>query len=57
MDSRIILQVHDEVILECPPDELEDAKKLTVDVMSDAFELRVPLAVNLSTGLSWADAK
>ncbi|MEM7286010.1 MAG: DNA polymerase I [Actinomycetota bacterium] len=57
MDSVIILQVHDEVILEVPPGELEDAKKLTVDVMGDAFELRVPLAVNLSTGHSWADAK
>ena len=57
MESVIILQVHDEVILEVPPAELEDAKKLTVDVMSDAFELRVPLAVNLSTGHSWADAK
>ena len=57
MDSVIILQVHDEVILEVPPPELEDAKKLTVDVMGDAFDLRVPLAVNLSTGHSWADAK
>ncbi len=57
MEARIILQVHDEVILEVPPEELEAAKKLTVEVMSDAFELRVPLAVNLSTGHSWADAK
>ncbi len=57
MESRIILQVHDEVILEVPPDELEAAKKLTLEVMSDAFELRVPLEVNLSTGHSWADAK
>ncbi len=56
-ESRIILQVHDEVILEVPPDELEAAKKLTLEVMSDAFELRVPLEVNLSTGHSWADAK
>lgn len=57
MASVIILQVHDEVILEVPPAELDEAKKLTVDVMGDAFELRVPLAVNLSTGHSWADAK
>jgi DNA polymerase-1 len=57
MESTIILQVHDEVILEVPPDELEEAKKLTVEVMGDAFDLRVPLAVNLSTGHSWADAK
>ncbi len=57
MESVIILQVHDEVILEVPPEELDDAKALTIDVMGEAFELRVPLAVNLSTGHSWADAK
>ncbi len=57
MGSRIVLQVHDEVILESPPDELDDAIDLTVEVMSHAFDLRVPLAVNISTGHSWADAK
>jgi DNA polymerase-1 len=57
MASTVILQVHDEVILEVPPDELDDAKKLTVDIMGDAFDLRVPLAVNLSSGHSWAEAK
>jgi DNA polymerase I len=57
MASRIVLQVHDEVILECPPEELEAARQLTIEVMGDAFDLRVPLAVNISTGHSWADAK
>ncbi len=57
MASTIILQVHDEVILEVPPSELDTAEKLTIQVMGDAFDLRVPLAVNLSTGHSWADAK
>ena len=36
---------------------LADARALTVEVMADAFEMRVPLAVNVSTGHSWADAK
>ncbi len=57
MRSRIILQVHDEVILECPPEEIDEAKALTIEVMGNAFDLRVPLAVNISTGRSWADAK
>jgi len=57
MESTVILQVHDEVILEVPPDEIDEARKLTIDVMGDAFDLRVPLEVNLSTGHSWADAK
>ncbi|MGZ4715589.1 MAG: DNA polymerase I [Acidimicrobiales bacterium] len=55
--SRIILQVHDEVILEVPPGERDAATELTLDAMSGAFDLRVPLAVNLSFGTSWADAK
>ncbi|MGI9621539.1 MAG: DNA polymerase, partial [Acidimicrobiales bacterium] len=57
MESVIVLQVHDEVILEVPPNEMDDAEALTVQVMGDAFDLRVPLDVNLSTGHSWADAK
>ena len=55
--SRLILQVHDEVILEVTPDELDDTTALVLDAMSGAFALRVPLAVNLTIGDSWADAK
>ena len=55
--SRLILQVHDEVILEVAPDEQEAMGQLTTDIMGDAFDLRVPLAVNLAFGPTWADAK
>jgi DNA polymerase-1 len=55
--SRIILQVHDEVLLEVPPDEHALAADLTVGAMRGACELRVPLEVNLASGSSWADAK
>ena len=55
--SQLILQVHDEVILEVPPDEQDAMAKLTTEVMGDAFELRVPLEVNLAFGPSWAEAK
>jgi DNA polymerase-1 len=55
--SRLILQVHDEVLLEVPPAELEVACELVRDQMAGAFELRVPLEVNLAVGDSWADAK
>jgi len=57
LDSRIILQVHDEVILEVPEGEQDDAAGLTVDTMAGAFPLRVPLEVHLSSGRTWADAK
>jgi DNA polymerase-1 len=55
--SRIILQVHDEVLLEVPPEEHDHAAELTESVMGGAAELRVPLAVNLAFGPTWADAK
>lgn len=55
--SRIILQVHDEVICEVPPKDLDDVTAIVVREMSGAFDLRVPLAVNLSHGDSWAAAK
>ena len=55
--SRLVLQVHDEVILEVPPAERESATAVTLEAMMGAFELRVPLEVNLSFGQTWADAK
>lgn len=57
LQSRLILQVHDEVLLEVPPAELEEAQALVREQMSGAFELRVPLEVNLAVGATWADAK
>jgi DNA polymerase-1 len=57
LESRIILQVHDEVLLEVPPAEHDRAAELTAAVMAGAAELRVPLAVNLAFGATWADAK
>ena len=55
--ARLILQVHDEVICEVPPSELDAVTAIVLDAMSGAFDLRVPLAVNLSVGDSWAAAK
>jgi DNA polymerase-1 len=55
--SRIVLQVHDEVILEVPAEERDEVGALTLEVMHGAADLRVPLEVNLAFGSSWADAK
>ncbi len=57
LKSRIVLQVHDEVILECPTKELSKVQAITIEIMSAAFDLLVPLEVNISSGQSWADAK
>jgi DNA polymerase-1 len=55
--SRLVLQVHDEVILEVPPDETDVVGELTTSSMRSACELSVPLEVNICWGDSWADAK
>ncbi len=55
--SRLILQVHDEVIVEVATGERDAVTAATLEAMCGAFELRVPLEVNLSYGQTWADAK
>jgi len=55
--SRIVLQVHDEIILESPDAEVAPASELTREVMRGAFELRVPLEVDLQVADTWAGAK
>ena len=55
--SELILQVHDEVILEVPPDEMDDVEALVRAEMTGAYDLRVELAVDVADGATWADAK
>ena len=55
--SRLVLQVHDEVILEVDPAEAAEVTDLTVDVMRNAADLAVPLEVHVAAGATWADAK
>ena len=55
--SELILQVHDEVILEVPPDEMHDVEALVRAEMTGAYDLRVELAVDVADGATWADAK
>jgi DNA polymerase-1 len=55
--SRLILQVHDELIIEACKDELETVKELLRETMEQAFPLRVPLTVELNTGINWYDLK
>lgn len=55
--SRIVLQVHDEIIVESPAAEVEDASELARATMGGAFELKVPLEVDLQVAETWAGAK
>jgi DNA polymerase-1 len=54
--SRMLLQVHDELIFEAAPGELDDLTALVRTEMRGAAELRVPLEVSTGTGRSWSDA-
>ena len=56
-ESTLVLQVHDEVILEVPPEELSEVEAMVRTVMTGAYELRVELAVEVAVGATWADAK
>lgn len=56
-DAMLLLQVHDELLLEVPESEVESVRELVVDRMERAVELKVPLVAEWGVGRSWYDAK
>ena len=57
MQSRLVLQVHDELILEAPEQEVEQAKHILKEEMEAACQLSVPLTVDVACGHDWYAAK
>ena len=57
LQARLLLQVHDELIAECPPEEAETVKQLLCEEMERAAELSVPLTAEAGSGRTWYDAK
>lgn len=55
--SKILLQVHDELILEVPEDELEDMKQIVVNMMQNAINLKVDLKTSCDVGHNWYELK
>ncbi|MFC2770444.1 MAG: DNA polymerase, partial [Streptococcus gordonii] len=55
--TRMLLQVHDEIVLEVPENELTAIKTLVKDIMESAIELVVPLKADESAGKTWYEAK
>jgi DNA polymerase I len=55
--SRMLLQVHDELIFEAPPEEVEALTNLVRSHMENVVELRVPLVVDIGVGPNWLEAK
>jgi DNA polymerase-1 len=54
--SRMLLQVHDELLFEVAPGELDSLRELVTQTMCGAFQLDVPLEVSVGTGRTWEDA-
>ena len=57
LPAQLLLQVHDELVLEVAPDSLEATKKLVVETMENAVKLSVPLVAETGTGSNWMEAK
>jgi DNA polymerase-1 len=57
LKSRMLLQVHDELVFEVPAEELEIMKQIVPEVMAGALELIVPLKADVDCGLTWYEAK
>jgi len=56
LQARMLLQVHDELVLEVPEAELEATGRVLRDTMQNVAALRVPLLVEVGHGRSWAEA-
>lgn len=57
MKSKIVLQVHDEMMIEAPINEKEEVKKILKDSMENAIKLQIPLKVEISEATNWYDCK
>ena len=55
--ARLLLQVHDELVLEVPPQEWDELQPIIKSTMEDAVELSIPLAVDINAGKNWMEAK
>lgn len=57
LESRVILQVHDELLVEAKKEEVEEVKQILTEEMRGAADLKVPLEIDLKTGMSWFETK
>jgi DNA polymerase-1 len=55
MKTMMTMQVHDELVFEVPPEEMETIKKLVIDIMPNAMKLSVPLKIDIKVGRNWGE--
>jgi DNA polymerase-1 len=56
LESAMLLSVHDELVFEVPPHELDTLTRLAKEIMEGVWDLKAPLAVNVAVGDNWAEA-
>ncbi|UCD33156.1 MAG: DNA polymerase I [Desulfobacterales bacterium] len=56
LNAAMLLSVHDEIVFETPPEELDTVKSLVKEIMEGIWDLKVPLKVNMISGRDWAEA-
>lgn len=56
-ESKLLLQVHDELVVESPLDEVEKVSKFLKETMESVYKLRVPIVVEVGVGKNWGEAK
>ena len=57
LKAKIIIQVHDELLIDCPTEEIDEVCVIIKDKMENAYKLSVPLKVDIETGINWYEAK
>lgn len=57
LSGKMLLQVHDELVLECPKDELDKTAKVVKETMADAYPLDIPLSTEARYGANWGEMK
>ena len=57
LQAKLIMQVHDELIVECPAGEVEQVKALLTEEMEGVYQLAVPLTAEAHSGVNWLEAK
>ena len=55
LEAKMLLQVHDELLLECPHNELEETCKVVKEVMENAYQLSIPLLADAAWGINWGE--
>jgi DNA polymerase-1 len=57
LKAKLIMQVHDELVVECPDSETEEVKKMLHEIMEHIVDWDIPMSVEVGVGKNWLEAK